>query len=285
MADVAVVTDSTAHLPRDLADRHGISVVPLGVVIGDRQGWEGRDIAPADVAAALAERPNRGRTVVTTSRPASAEFQKVYAGLLAAGAAGVVSVHLSAQLSSTYDAARVAAADFGDRVAVVDAGSAGMGLGFPALAAANAAHHGLPLAAVRDAADAAVARTTTLFYVDTLEYLRHGGRIGAAAALLGTALAVKPILRVAGEVAVVEKVRTASRAIARLIDLAAAAGQGGPVDAAVHHLASPDRAAGIAARLTASLPGLRELYVCEVGAAVAAHVGPGFAGVVVHRHR
>ena len=193
--------------------------------------------------------------------------------------------YLSADLSGTCDAARLAAAEFGAAVEVVDSRSTGMGLGFPALAAASAAVAGHDLAMVRAAAITTIQRTTTLFYVDSLEFLRRGGRIGAASALLGTALAVKPILRVTdGGIVVRDKVRTASRALARLVDLAVDAAGDGAVDLAVHHLAAPERADRLASQLVERLGDrIRQRYVTEVGAAVGAHVGPGMAAVVVSR--
>src|SRR5436305_767891 len=216
---VAVVTDSTAGLPPELVAAHRLTVVPLSVTIAGVTGREGLDVAPADVAKALVARP----VSVTTSRPSPGEFAAVYDRLLAEGAAAIVSVHLSSKLSGTCEAARVAAAGHPVRVAVVDSQSSGLGLGFCALAAAGAG----ALAAAVAAARAAVARTSTFFYVDTLEYLRRGGRIGAASALLGTALSVKPILRmVDGEIVVRDKVRTASRALTRLADLAVEAAGG-----------------------------------------------------------
>jgi DegV family protein with EDD domain len=277
---VAVVTDSTADLPGDLVAAHRLTVVPLTVVISGVEGREGIDVTPADVAVALST-----RRTVTTSRPAPAAFGSVYRRLLDSGAAGILSIHLSAELSGTYDSAVLAARDFAGRVAVVDARSTGMGLGFPAIAAASAAERGEDLSEVRTAAVAAVARTTTLFYVDTLEFLRRGGRIGAASALVGTALAVKPILWFNdGGIVVRDKVRTASRALARLVDLAVEAAAESDVDIAVHHLAAPDRAAGLAAALADRLgERLRSTYLAEVGAAVGAHVGPGLACVVVYR--
>jgi DegV family protein with EDD domain len=278
---VAVLTDSTAYLPAEVATAREIAVVPLAVSISGREGREGVDVSPADVAAALHER----RTAVTTSRPAPTEFAAAYRRLLDAGASGVVSVHLSARLSGTYDSAVLASADFDGRVAVVDSASAGMGLGFAALAAATAADAGEDLAGVRKAAEAAIDRTTTLFYVDTLEFLRRGGRIGAASALFGTALSVKPILIVAdGEVRLKEKARTASRGLARVVELAAEAAGDDRVDLAVHHLDAPARADLLLDALRTRLGArVRRSIVAEVGAAVAAHVGPGFAGVVVHR--
>jgi DegV family protein with EDD domain len=281
-ARVAVVTDSTAYLPDQLIHAHELTVVPLTVVISGDEGLEGLDIAPTDVAVAL----DRRRVDVTTSRPAPAQFADVYQRLLSDGAESVLSVHLSARLSGTHETATLAARDFGGRVAVVDSRSTGMGLGFPAVAAAVAARSGADLSSVRDAALAAVDRTTTLFYVDTLEFLRRGGRIGAASALLGTALSVKPILLVQdGAIVVRDKVRTASRALARLADLAVEAAGESDVDIAVHHLVAPERAAGLAETLRNHLRDrVGATYVTEVGAAVAAHVGPGLVCVVMHRH-
>lgn len=277
---VVVVTDSTAYLPAGLAERLGIRVVPLQVVLGGRSGAEGAEVTPADVASALS-----AWVPVSTSRPTPAELGKVYRSALDSGASGIVSLHLSRELSGTWDSARVAAEDLGtDRVRVVDSGSAAMGLGFPVIAAASAAAEGASLEEVYRAAVATAERTTTLFYVDTLEHLRRGGRIGAAQALLGTALSVKPILHVRdGRIVPLEKVRTASKGVARLEALAVAAAGDGPVDLAVHHLAAPERAVALTERLRSRLRGLRELHSSEVGAVVGAHVGPGVLGVVVVR--
>ncbi|GIF26456.1 DegV family protein with EDD domain [Actinoplanes tereljensis] len=278
---VAVVTDSTAYLPAELSGSYDLTVVPLTVVINGVEGLEGRQIQPAEVARAL----NVRRSVVSTSRPAPSQFVEAYRRLLDAGADGIVSVHLSAKLSGTFEAAGLAAAEVGDRVRVVDSQTTGMGLGFAALAAAAAAREGQDLDAVRAAAADHAARVSTLFYVDTLEFLRRGGRIGAASALLGTALSVKPILHVVdGAIVVRDKVRTAGRALARLVDLAVEASGDGEVDIAVHHLEAADRATALADAVAMRLSDrLRDCYILEIGAVVAAHVGPGLAGVVVHR--
>ncbi len=276
MPSVAVVTDSTAGLPDELVEAHRLTVVPLTITIDSASGREGVDVAPEDVAKALVAR----RSSVTTSRPSPADFTAVYGRLLGEGAPGVVSVHLSAKLSGTYESARLAAAGYAGQVVVVDSRSTGMGLGFCAVAATGFDD----LGAAAEAARAAIARITTLFYVDTLEYLRRGGRIGAASALLGTALSVKPILRmVEGEIVVRDKVRTASRALARLVDLAVDAAGDAEVEVGVHHLAAPDRAEELVVRLAERLGDrLRACYQTEIGAAVGAHVGPGLASVAVH---
>ena len=274
---VAVVTDSTAYLPDGVAQAYGIGVVPLHVVLGSRTGTEGSEVSPHDVAQALSE-----RRAVSTSRPTPGELAAAYRSC---GAPRVVSVHLSAELSGTHEAAVLAAAEVaadGVEVTVVDSRTIAMGLGFVVLAAAQVARDGGDREQVAAAARAVA--TDVLFYVDTLEHLRRGGRIGAAAALLGTALAVKPLLHVTeGRIAPLEKVRTASKALARLEELAVERAGDGPVDVAVHHLAAGERAATLAERLRSRLPQAGTLHVSEVGAVVGAHVGPGLLGVVLSR--
>jgi DegV family protein with EDD domain len=276
---VAVVTDSTAYLPAGLAAAQGIRTVPLEVRLGDRVGREGVDIDASAVSAALADR----QTVVQTSRPAPAEFATTYRAALAEGAAEVVSVHLSRELSGTWDAARLAAREVGPRrVRVVDSRATAMGLGYAVLAAAEAAADGADGAAVERAAADVAARCRVFFCVDTLDRLRRGGRVGAAAAFVGNALAVKPLLHVAqGRIVPLEKVRTTARAAQRMVELAVRAAGDGPVDLAVHHLGAADRAEELAARLRERLPRVARLLVSEVGAVIGAHTGTGLLGIVV----
>jgi DegV family protein with EDD domain len=276
---VAVVTDSTAYLPSELLEGYGIHVVPLYVVLPGRSGREGLDIGPGDVARTLAV---RGQSV-STSRPTPGDFVAAYRAALEGGADALVSIHLSAELSGTSDAARLAASQVGEHiVTVVDSHSAAMGTGFAVLAAARSAAAGADAAEVAETARRTAARTSTFFVVDTLEHLRRGGRIGAAAAVLGSALAVKPVLHVKdGRVVPLEKVRTATRALNRLVQRAVEAAGQGPVSVAVHHLAAAERADRLAAELRERLPALRELHVSELGAAIGAHVGPGAVGIVV----
>ena len=272
-----MVTDSTAYLPADVVERHGLTVVPLQVVVGGRSLAEGVEVTSDEVARALQEwRP------VTTSRPSPQTFAETYRSL---DAAEVVSVHLSADLSGTADAARVAArqvAQEGIAVTVVDSRSLGMGLGFVAVAAAEAALDGESAEAVARVARRLAPEVAIWLYVDTLEYLRRGGRIGAAAAVVGSALSVKPLLHlVDGRLEPLERVRTTGRALARLEELAVREAGDREVDVAVQHLAAPERAREVADRLAARLPKARWMHVGEVGAVVGAHVGPGMLGVVV----
>lgn len=274
---VAIVTDSTAYLGRDALIRHRITIVPLTVVIGDEALEEGTEISAPAVARAL-----QRRRPVTTSRPAPLEFTAAYEAAAASGASSIVSLHLSADFSGTYDAALVAAKDAPVPVRVVDTGMVAMALGFTVLAAAEAAEAGGTVDEVVAAAEKRAADTSAYFYVDTLDYLRRGGRIGAAQALFGSALAVKPLLRLAdGRIELLEKVRTASKAITRLEEIVVEQAGTRTVALAVHHLAAADRATTLAERLRERVPGLDDLVVSEVGAVIGAHAGPGLLGVVV----
>ncbi|WP_432753299.1 DegV family protein [Streptomyces sp. JL2001] len=274
---VAIVTDSTAYLPPQTMERHAITAVPLTVVVDDQAHEEGTEISARSLAQALQK-----RRPVTTSRPSPEVFAATYRAAAEAGAKGVVSLHLSAEFSGTYDAAVLAAKDAPVPVRVVDTRMVGMALGFCALAAAEVVDAGGSLDEAVAAAEKRAAGTSAFFYVDTLDYLRRGGRIGAAQALLGSALAVKPLLELdGGRIELREKVRTASKAIARLEEIAVERAASGPVDVAVHHLSAPERAAALADRLRERLPGMKELQVSEVGAVIGAHTGPGLLAVVV----
>lgn len=278
---VAIVTDSTASLPPEVAAEHDIVVVPLQVVIGATVYDEGADGAtPELVAAALKEwKP------VSTSRPGPATLLEVYEKAAAAGATEIVSIHLSGDMSGTFESAQLAARDAPVPVLPVDTRQVGVATGYAALAAAEAVAAGASAETAAEVARARAAATSSLFYVDTLEYLRRGGRIGAASALLGGALAVKPLLQIEdGKVASLERVRTSGRALARLEELAVQAAGDRQVDVCVAHLASLERAEQLAAklsqRLEANLDG-RELWCGELGAVLGAHVGPGMIAVCV----
>jgi len=278
---VAIVTDSTASLPAELAAERGIAVVPLQVVIGSAVHDEGSEGAtPELVAAALKDwKP------VSTSRPGPQRLLEVYEEAVRAGATEIVSVHLSGDMSGTFESAQLAARDASVPVIPVDTRQVGVATGFAALTAADVVAAG---GSAQDAAQAALARaqaSSSLFYVDTLEYLRRGGRIGPAAALLGGALAVKPLLQIEdGRVGSLERVRTSARALARLEELAVQRAGDLPVELWVGHLANPDRAAQLVERLeerlSANLEG-REVWCGELGAVLGAHVGPGMIAVCV----
>ncbi len=277
-----IVTDSTAYLPGEVVERHGIEVVPLHVIVGGRDHVEGQDISAEQVAAALRE-----YTIVTTSRPTPQVFAETYQRLADEGATGIVSVHLSSQMSGTVEAARLAAAEAPIPVEVVDSETIGMAMGFAVVAGAERAAGGAGTPEVLDTVHSRLGPSGVLFYVDTLEHLRRGGRIGAASALLGSALAIKPILAVrGGRIVPVEKVRTSSRAVARIeaMVLEQVAKGGHVVDIAVHHLDAPARAEQIAGELHTRVPGSPTVLVVELGAVVGAHVGPGTVAIAVSPH-
>lgn len=276
MSRVAVVTDSTAYLPRVQAEAAAVTVVPVQVVVGG-QTMDETDVSSGDIAEALREwRP------ISTSRPSPAAFEQVYQRLALEGADEIVSVHLSGAMSATVESAALAAKEVSVPVRVVDSRSIGMGLGFPVLAAAQAAAEGSDAQRVEEIARRRSASASVLFYVDTLEYLRRGGRIGKAAALVGSALSVKPLLHlVDGNVTPLEKVRTRSKALARLEVIALERVGDGAADIAVQHLANPERALALAGRIQESAAGAVAVTVGEVGAVVGAHVGPGMIAVAI----
>ncbi|HEY2832001.1 MAG TPA: DegV family protein [Sporichthyaceae bacterium] len=275
MRPVQIVTDSAVSLAEGEAAAAGVVVVPLRVAIDGKEFSED-DLTPHQIVSAL----QTGSTV-STAQPSVEAFAMVYARAAAAGAAAVVSVHMSAALSGTYTAACAAAADATLPVHVVDSASVGFGLGFAVRAAVAARDRGEDPAA---AARASNAQTDVWFYVDTLEHLRRGGRIGAAAAVLGTALAIKPILGlIDGQIVPAEKVRTRARAVARLEELGVQRSGDAVVELAVQHLGAAEAAAELADRLAKQVPGARRVDVVEIGAAVGAHVGPGLLAVALRR--
>lgn len=276
MVRIAIVTDSTSCLPDAVIKLWGIHVVPVQVIVAGHGYDEGVEITPGRVAAAM-----RDKVSVSTSRPAPARFADVYNRIAEAGADVIVSAHMSSELSGTYDAAALAAERACVPTTVVDTRSIVMGLGFSVTAGAELARRGAQAKDVARRIQTVAGDSRVLFYVDSLEYLRRGGRIGSAGRWIGQALAMKPILHLAdGRVQPLEKVRTANKAILRLEDLAVTAGEAGPCRVAVQHLDSEDRALALADRLRQRLPGV-EVLVCDVGAVVGCHVGPGTVAVVV----
>jgi DegV family protein with EDD domain len=275
---VAVVTESSAYLPAAVP---GVTVVPLQVVV---RGMPRDESSHGDYVRDSAARDSLVDDLAsaTTSRPSPASFASCYSSLAAAGAMGVISIHLSADMSGTVESAVTAARDAPVPVEVIDSHSIAMGLGYPVLVAARTAASGASLEAVASAARRCAERTRTFFYVDTLDYLRRSGRIGTAASLFGSALMIKPLLHIEnGRISLLEKVRTSARAIARLEDLAVQAAGDGPVEVAVQHLAARTRAEALAERLPKRVPGLVDSRVVEVGLAIGAHVGPGMLGLTV----
>ena len=280
----AVVTDSAAALPADwtagLSGDGRLAVIPMPVMVGDEIYGEGEDDISETIALALAS-----GTSVKTSRPSPGQFEQAYRAASQRGFEAVVSVHISGELSGTADAARLAAARVGIPVEVVDSRTVGMAQGMAVQAAVRAAADGGDAAAVAAAAAEQAARTKVYFYVPSLEQLRRGGRIGAAASLLGTMLAIKPILAVeGGKIVPLEKVRSAAKAVARLEEMVAADAGARPAPAvrlAVHHFGNPEEAKSLAERLARALPLCPPAQASSLPAVLAAHAGLGVLAVIV----
>ncbi len=274
---VAVVTDSTAYLPPDIVRASGITVVPVQVIVGGHAYDETSDEAGVRrVADAL-----RAWQPVTTSRPSPERFRAAFAAALADGADSIVCATLSSRMSGTYDSARLAAKEIDADVRIVDSRTVAMALGFAVLAGNDVAAQGGDADVVAEIIERRARDSTSLFYVDTLEYLRRGGRIGSARAAVGQALKVKPILRILdGEVVPLDRVRTTSKAISRLTELALASAEGRPAEFAVQDLDAAARALDLAATIQQRRPEAR-VITCPLGAAVGAHTGPGIVSVAV----
>src|ERR671922_1181192 len=280
MGRVSVVTDSTSYLPPELIERHGIEVVPLYVVFGgDRTVPE---VEITDYPAFFEElRP--AAKLPTTSQPSVGDFTAAFEPLLADGGE-VVSVHISGGLSGTPEAARQAKQALerdgrgGERIEVIDSKTAAGGLGMMVLAAAKAAADGASAPAIADSVREARKELKIWFAIDTLEFLKRGGRIGAASAWIGSTLKVKPILTVENEMTPVERVRTSTRAFERMVDYARQRHESGADAWSAQHIAAPDECARLVERCR-EIFGCEPTIVSEIGPVLAAHTGPGLLGV------
>lgn len=270
---VIVVTDASSRLPLEELERYDIRQVPLHVLVDGADLRDGIDELPHDI---------HDRAQVTTAGASPAELGEAYRQALAdSGGDGVLAVHISAALSSTYSSAVTTAREFGPSVRVVNSRSAAMGVGFVALAAARAAAAGGDLDVVEAAARAAVTRGQAFIVVQRLENLRRGGRIGTTASWLGTALSLKPLLRldVDGRLVLAQRIRTVSKAHAAMVDQVAEAIGEQRAEVAVLHVDNHDGADALGAALTERLPQLESLTVTDMGPVLSVHLGAGAVGV------
>ncbi len=268
-----VVTDASSRLPADLLEKWSIRVVPLHILLDGHDLREGVGDIPEDIY----------QREATTAAATPAELANAYHQALAdSGGDGVVAVHISSALSGTCAAAQRTAADLDPNVRVIDSKSAAMGTGFVALAAARAAAAGADLDAAAEAANSAVSRGHAFMVVHRLDNLRRSGRIGGARAWLGTALALKPLLRIDdGKLVLAQRVRTVTQATAAMIDRVCEVVGDGSATLAVHHVANPDGAEEVAAALAQRLPACEPAFVTPLGSVLALHVGEGAVAVCV----
>ncbi|MBW0016015.1 MAG: DegV family protein [Mycobacterium sp.] len=268
---VVVVTDASSRLPADLRQSWAIREVPLHILLDGADLRDGVDEIPDDIY----------KRHATTAAATPAELHDAYQRALTDGGGdGVVAVHISSGLSGTYGLAQRAAAEVGPAVRVVDSKSAAMGTGFVALAAARAAAAGGAVDAVESAARCAVGRGHAFIVVHRLDNLRRSGRIGGAQAWLGTALALKPLLRIDdGKLVLAQRVRTVGNATAAMIDRVCEVVGEGAAALAVHHVANPDGAGEVAAALAQRLPACQPAIVTDLGPVLALHVGAGAVAV------
>ena len=280
MSGVTVVTDSTSYLPPELVAQHDIKVVPLYVVFGGD-----RTVPEVDITdyPAFFEELRSIEKLPTTSQPSVGDFTAVYEPLLAEGRE-IVSVHISGGLSGTPEAARQAKQVLegdgrgGERIEVVDSTTAAGGLGFMVLAAVKAAKDGASAAEVAERVAEARSALKMWFVLDTLEFLKRGGRIGAASAWIGSTLRVKPILTVENEMTPVERVRTSGRAFERMVDYARQRKDSGADAWSAQHINAADSCERLIERCS-EVFGRPPTIVSEIGPVLSAHTGPGLLGM------
>ena len=279
MDRVAVVTDTTHYLPRDLVERLDLHQVSLYV------SFEGETEREADITdlADFYTRLSASSEMPSTSQPSVGDFLAVYEPLLEAGR-DIVSIHLSAGISGTFAAAEQARDQLvergidPDRIVVLDSATACAGLGMLAMAAASVAQAGGSAAEAAEAAQTCRRDLKVWFAVDTLEFLRRGGRVGGAAAWLGSTLKIKPILSIESEILPIERVRTSKRTFERLIEYLTARHAEGCDTFFIQHVHAPDQAERLVER-GREIYGREPEMVSEIGPVIGAHVGPGLLGV------
>ena len=277
--DIAIVCDSTSYLPDQLIDERGVKLVSLYVSVGGDQRRE-REIGDYGT---FFERLRASDEGATTSQPSIGDFIEVYGPLLDAGKS-IVSIHLAAGISGTYESAvqsrqrLIDEGRGGERVHVIDSRTACGGMGMLVLAAAAAAADGGSAEAVVERVGAARERLQMWFAIDTLEYLRKGGRIGAARAWMGSALQIKPILTLEDEITPVERVRTRRRVFERLVQYAQELHDSGRDGWVVQHIQDPENAQRLVERCR-EVMGSDPIFVSEIGPVIGAHTGPGLLGV------
>lgn len=275
---VAVVTDTTHYLPAELVERAGLHEVSLYV------NWDGRTDRESEITdyTAYYEYLRTASELPTTSQPSVGDFIEVFEPLAAAGD-DIVSIHLAAGISGTYESALAAKArldeqGIGARIEVLDSSTACGGLGCVVLGAAARARAGEDIEGVVRGAQATREALKIWFCVDTMEFLRRGGRVGAARAWLGSTLKIKPILSLESEITPVERVRTSGRAFERMVDYMRSRHEDGADGWVVQHIQAPDVAARLVER-GREMFDTDPAWVSEVGPVIGTHVGPGLVGV------
>ncbi len=278
-SDIAIVCDTTSYLPAELIDERGIGLVSLYVALG---GEQRRELEIGDYGAFF-ERLRASDEGATTSQPSIGDFVDVYGPLLESGRS-IVSIHLAAGISGTYESALQARRQLidegrgGERIHVIDSRTGCGGMGMLVLAASAAAAAGATAEAVVERVGAAREALRMWFAIDTLEYLRKGGRIGSARAWLGSALQIKPILTLEDEITPVERVRTRRRVFERLVRYAEELRDAGRDAWVVQHIQDPENAQRLVERCR-EVMGSDPIFISEIGPVIGTHTGPGLLGI------
>ena len=279
MKRIAVVTDSVAALPKHLSEELGIHTVPILIYWDGQTYRDGEDLSPSEVYRRL----RQAATMPKSSAPTVGDFMQLYTRL-SKEADGIVSVHVSSELSATCEAARVAAraAEPVVPIRVVDSGTAAMGQGFAVLAAVRAAREGADLEGAAQAAERVGRRTFVLAVLDTLQYLARSGRVNHKVTLAADALRIKPILYLRDDrVDLLARPRTKRKAVQKMLDTVAKQARGRPVHIAVMHADAPEEAEALRAEVEARFD-CAELHVAEFTPVMGSMAGPGLLGLAFY---
>jgi len=279
MNKIAIVTDSTAYLPKDFVELHNIRVIPLNIHWDDHTYIDGIDITPVE----FYERLEKSSTIPSTSQPSVGDFLQVFKEL-APHYSEIIIPLISSGISGTVDSAKTAASMFSEiPVEIIDTHSTSAGLGLVVTLIAQAVSDGKNLEEIKKLAEGTIKRLKVFFVVDTLKYLHKGGRIGGASRYFGSALSIKPILYFddQGKIDALEKVRTKKKATARLVELTVEHANGKPVNVGVMHANALEEVKNLRDQLLEQLD-CKQIEIYDISPVIGTHVGPGALGVAVY---
>lgn len=279
MAKIAIVTDSSAYLPKDFVERHNIRVVPLSIHWDDKTYMDGIDITPVE----FYERLGKSSTIPSTSQPSAGDFLQIFKEL-APHCDGIIVLLISSGISGTVASAKTAASVFSEiPIEIIDTHSTSAGLGLVVTAVAQAVSSGKSQKVIKQLADGIVNRLKVFFVVDTLKYLHKNGRIGGASRYFGTALSIKPILFFddQGKIDALEKVRTKRKATEKLIQLAVEQADRKPVSVGVVHANALEEVKNLRDLLLEQL-NCKKIEIYDFSPVIGAHVGPGTIGLAIY---
>lgn len=275
---IALVTDSSSDLEKEIIEKYNIQTIPLKIIYSDREYDDGVDISPEEVYERF------DQEVPKTSMPSQTDIMKVFDRLREEGYKKILSIHLSCNLSGTVDVVKMISKQYEDlEIEVIDSKSVSIGVGMLVHEAARLISQSIPMAEIKDALNKAKDKINVFYCVPVLDYLRKGGRIGLVAATLGTIMDLKPIISVNkdGRYYTCAKVRGRKKSLEKLVEIASDLMKDKKVNVSVYHGAAKEEALKIKEYL-ATLPNVQEIFFGQISPAMVVHTGPGLVGLAIH---